>query len=588
MAIAVVFFVVGLVGILHHEMWRDEIEIWMLATDSPTLSALMTNISTQPHPPLWYLLTWFLARVTSDLRAMQLLSLAIGTGTAYLFASRAPLPLLHRALFCFGYFPLFEYTIISRSYGLDLFFSIAFCVLYAKERRRYPWLALTLALLANVHLLGTVIAGLLFLLLAWDAVALAQQHRAGWRVWGSLAAAAGGILLGLSEGLLAAARMGAEHVHRAPIDTTWIEGTLASIVNAYLPLPDIFERTFWNSSFLALVPARWAEIFTVGLAIVLFASCAAALRRSRILLALYTGGTLAMLVVFAEKSSAYMRHYGHLAILFIAMLWLSASRDARARALVGPASVTLAVVLALHVGGGAFAYGADLKYPFSRSQDASRFLAAKPELTDATLVGSIDYTAQPFAAYLGKSIYYPDQQRFGTFMTWGPEREVVRYQRVLKDAIRLHRESAKPVVLILDYNPKVGAVGDRCRADDQFEVELLAAFQCAIVSEESYWLALLRETPADGAPAKACVSHRALPVGPHVEIPRIQDAEAARRARRHARRGEAVPPAAASAPAATEGHRRQRERAARKTERAASDSAIPRQWRIAGCAAEPE
>ena len=133
-AIAAVFFVVGLVGIFHHEMWRDEIEIWMLATDSPTLSALMTNISTQPHPPLWYLLTWFLARVTSDLHAMQLLSLAIGTATAYLFASRAPLPLLHRALFCFGYFPLFEYTIISRSYGLDLFFSIAFCALYARTR----------------------------------------------------------------------------------------------------------------------------------------------------------------------------------------------------------------------------------------------------------------------------------------------------------------------------------------------------------------------------------------------------------------------------------------------------------------------
>ena len=113
-------------------------------------------------------------------------------------------------------------------------------------------------------------------------------------------------------------------------------------------------------------------------------------------------------------------------------------------------------MLALHLGSAAFAYGADLKYPFSRSQDASRFLAGKPELADATLVGSIDYTSQPFAAYLGKSIYYPDQQRFGTFMTWGPEREVMRYQHVLKDASRLQRENGKPVVLILDYDPQDG------------------------------------------------------------------------------------------------------------------------------------
>ncbi len=515
---------------------------------------------------------------------MQFLSLAIGTATAYLFASRAPLPLLHRALFCFGYFPLFEYTIISRSYGLDLFFSVLFCALYAKDARRYPWLALTLALLANVHLLGTVIAGLLFLLLVWDGIALAKQHRAGWRVGASLAAAAGGIAFGLSEGLLAAARMGAEHVHRAPIDATWIERTLASIVNAYLPIPDIFERSFWNSSFLALLPRGWAEPITVLLALGLFALCAAALRRSRILLALYTTGTLVMLVVFAEKSSGYMRHYGHLAILFIAMLWLSASRNERRLALAGPASVVLAALLALHLGSAAFAYGADLKYPFSRSRDAALFLAGKEELADATLVGSVDYTSQPFAAYLGKSIYFPDQRRFGTFMTWGPEREVVRYQHVLKDAGRLQRESGKPVVLILDYDPKMGAVGDSCRTEDDLELELLGAFPCAIVSEESYWLAVLRETGADGGPAKPCVRRGAMPVGPHVEIARIQAAETARRARHRLRRGEdalgddAVPPGLT---------RRQRERAARKAARVAAESAAARRWRVAACS-EPE
>ncbi len=124
--------------------------------------------------------------------------------------------------------------------------------------------------------------------------------------------------------------MGAEHVHRAPIDATWLEGTLASIVNAYLPIPDIFERSFWNSSFLALVPARSAEIRHRRPRDRSSSRCrAAALRRSRMLLALYTAGTLAMLAVFAEKSSGYMRHYGHLAILFIAMLWLSAARGAR-------------------------------------------------------------------------------------------------------------------------------------------------------------------------------------------------------------------------------------------------------------------
>jgi hypothetical protein len=463
-------------------------------------------------------------------------------------------------------------------------------------------LALTLALLANVHLLGTVIAGLLLLLLAWDAIGLARRGSAGWRVWASLAIGAAGILFGLGNGLLAAARMGSEHVRRAPIDVTRLEGTLSSIVNAYLPIPDVFRRGFWNSSFLELLPAAWIAPITVALAIVLFALTAMALRRSPLLLAIYGAGTLAMLFVFAEKSSGYLRHYGHLAILFLALLWLSASRGSRPHAVAGTAAVVFGVVLVLHLASAAFVYGADLVLPFSRSADGSRFLASRADLTDATLVGSIDYAAQPFAAYLRKSIYYPDQQRFGTFMTWGPEREVVRYQSVLKDASRLQRENGKPVVLILDYDPRVGAVGERCRVDDQLELELLASFTCAIVSEENYWLALLRPTGSgDAPPANACVSRRAMPVGPHVEIPRIQAAEIARRARRQARLqgtdtesdGVAAPDGAAEPVAAPEGaappapagqSHRQRAREARKAARASAEHAHRHQWRIAACA----
>jgi hypothetical protein len=138
--------------------------------------------------------------------------------------------------------------------------------------------------------------------------------------------------------------------------------------------------------------------------------------------------------------------------------------------------------------------------------------------------------------------------------------------------------------------------------DDQLELELLASFPCAIVSEESYWLALLRPTAStDAPPDRACVSRRALPVGPHVEIPRIQAAEKARRARRQAklleRDAESVvdadavvapetmaAPEGAAQPAPTGQHHRQRVREARKSAHAAAEHALQRQWRIAACA----
>jgi hypothetical protein len=563
-AVTAVFFAVALVGVLHHEMWRDEIEIWMIATASSSLGELFHNIRTQPHPPLWYLVTWVLARFTSEPRAMQLLSLAVGTATVYLFARFAPLPRLHRVLFCFGYFPLFEYTLISRSYGLDLLLAVLFCVLYRdRDGGRYPALAVTLVLMANVHLLGTVIAGLLFLLLLADAIPRSRAVRAGGRTRVSLAAAAAGIAFALGEGLLNLSHMGGGHVRRATAVLDGLAESVSSLYYTYLPIPDVFERSFWNTNLIERLPDRLAAPLAVTLSLALLAASAAALRRSRLLLSLYLGGVVVMLAVFTEKSSGYLRHFGHLGILFVALLWLSATRAARPRAVSGAGAVVLGAVLSLHLASAAFAYGVDFAYAFSASADASRFVAGREDLSDAILVGSLDYTSQPFAAYLGKPVFYPDQRRFATFMEWGPERHVVRYKQVVADAAALARAHRKPVVLILDYDPRLKGVGASCRVDDELELELLASFPCAVVSEESYWLALLRPAAAaesvPGAPAiKRCIYGRRVSFGPQVER-RAIGADADRPLR----------------------HRR----AARQAEAAASGSSSD--WRLARCAAEP-
>ena len=75
-------------------------------------------------------------------------------------------------------------------------------------------------------------------------------------MWASLAAALAGIGFALADGLLATARMGAEHVHRAPIDADLARGHAVFDRQRLSPVPDIFQRDFWNSSFLALLPAR--------------------------------------------------------------------------------------------------------------------------------------------------------------------------------------------------------------------------------------------------------------------------------------------------------------------------------------------
>ncbi|MEW6113407.1 MAG: hypothetical protein AB1664_14845, partial [Thermodesulfobacteriota bacterium] len=51
-----VYAIVGLTGIVHHEMWRDELEHWLLARDSTELTDLVRNLRQEGHPAAWHLI----------------------------------------------------------------------------------------------------------------------------------------------------------------------------------------------------------------------------------------------------------------------------------------------------------------------------------------------------------------------------------------------------------------------------------------------------------------------------------------------------------------------------------------------------
>ena len=53
----IVVAVLGLIGALNHSMWRDEMNVWLIARDSPSWSAFVENIHyDRAHPGLWHLL----------------------------------------------------------------------------------------------------------------------------------------------------------------------------------------------------------------------------------------------------------------------------------------------------------------------------------------------------------------------------------------------------------------------------------------------------------------------------------------------------------------------------------------------------
>src|SRR6186713_2793474 len=119
------FFVIALIGMLSHEMWRDEHQAWLVARDANSLPQLLANMNYEGNPALWQFFLFLITRVTHDPIYMQAFHLLVATSFIFIFNRYAPLSNLHKILFSFGYFAIYEYAVISRSYSLGILLMFA-------------------------------------------------------------------------------------------------------------------------------------------------------------------------------------------------------------------------------------------------------------------------------------------------------------------------------------------------------------------------------------------------------------------------------------------------------------------------------
>ncbi|HEY9828785.1 MAG TPA: hypothetical protein V6D19_25480, partial [Stenomitos sp.] len=245
-----------LVGILHHEIWRDEMQAWLVARDSASLGELLfQNLRYEGTPAFWYICLFFLTRLTHNPIAMQLANMGFMVGAIYLLTQFSPLSRLQKLLFIFGYFPLFEYGIISRNYASGLFFCFCFCLLYPLRHKQYFPLALGLAFLSQTSAYGLLISATFGVFLGIDFLwthrqTLVQSLQA--QFWD----------LSLSSTLMIASALTAGLTMLPPPDRGWgtevtvwstfkLLATPAILWNAFIPIPEP-HYTFWNTNIVHL------------------------------------------------------------------------------------------------------------------------------------------------------------------------------------------------------------------------------------------------------------------------------------------------------------------------------------------------
>ena len=476
-------------GMARHELWRDEAQAWLIVRDAGSLRELIHLLSYEGHPALWYLLLRPLTYVTHSPTAMQALHGVIATAAVCVFVRFSPFTRTQKVLWCFGYYSLFEYGIISRNYSLGVLLLWTLCALWPRRRQVVIAMAIVLALLINANVFAALIAAAfaaVWLGDAWSRRRDSASADASMRTWPRPAFALL-ILIAASAFCLWTVYPAEDSLIRPAVTRGNEAGEtraflkhaarcFADIWQSNVPLPDLTTQNFWNSNVLR-IDTRMGLVAALVLSGAILISAVWTLRRSRAAVAIYLVATTLLVTGTTVLLPDAMRHVGHLALAFIACAWV-ARLEAPPDSIGGPPSGSLlTVLLAAQFLAAMYAITVDLRRPFSSGDEAARWLRENA-LADAAIVGDVAHRYSPLVARLDTRIYYPVRRAWGSYALLDRTNKDATPQEV-GDACRSLLREGRPVILITT----------RTLADPPGDLryEPLAAFTGS-VTRESYHL----------------------------------------------------------------------------------------------------
>jgi hypothetical protein len=257
--------------------------------------------------------------------------------------------------------------------------------------------------------------------------------------------------------------------------------TIATVIfGGYFPLPS-FELHFWRTLFgLSTQVIAIFSFLLVTYIVVIFVRFLAS-RPSALFL--YVATSAALVLFFYSKHVGELRHHGFLFITLIAALWIhpdcAPCEKSFWRKYFKPISEKIAarallVLLIIQLISTSIAVMIDYRYVFSSAKQTAQFLRSN-NLDSAEMIGDVSYATTSVAAYLmNKPIFYPDAQRYGTFIKWDNQRtKSVNLSTLLRDSQRLANQGRK-VVLILnqpidEYKPGIDAIDSKKYFEKIFE-----------------------------------------------------------------------------------------------------------------------
>jgi len=478
------YLAISIPSLFAHSIWLDEAQALLIGRDSDSLGALYDHMRLEGHPLLWNLLLFVVTHtVTHTYAALQVLHLMICTTSVYLFVRYSPFRLPAKILIVFGYYLLFEYNLISRSYALGILLLFICCVLMSHPVKYRYWIGVVLFLMCNTHLLFAFAATGIFLYLA-----PVYGRRPRYLIPFALMYLAGLICLIIQIYAPATDPYNVQGIGRWMSHANF-SFAASGLVKGWLPVPRINAERFWNTYWLDST----GPVFRGMLFVLLLILPALAIRRRRSALVFYYS-SLALLLIFLVGSQRIgTRFYGLVFIYFLAACWMSGD-TMRVEQLKGPGSrpvlaIGFYLVLIIQAGVGGYALLEDFRRPFSQSRSAIHYIQTHGLDRHAIVVDG--YNAGPgLSAYLGRPVFYLDTDSIGSYCSWKPENFPIPRKTVASELIRSRYVKVLDSFVLITNRPveKDRGYSEELLNNSLFRLQPLDSFTNAMVLSENYFV----------------------------------------------------------------------------------------------------
>ena len=436
-----IFFLIQLIGIFHHEPWMDELQAFQIAMNSHSLSSLFYNMRYEGHPAGWHLILYLITCFTNNIFYMQLVHIIIASAAIFILFSYAPFSLVEKIFLALSYFLFYEFAQISRCYVLSTFSVISICAVigekyYKRKLSDQPafqpslfyLLSFLLLLLANSALLGLVISGALgfyFLWVIWnEKTAILSDKRLKTSFGLSILIVLFGWAVSAIQ-IMPREDYGGNSLIPMGFDLSRTGVVITQLLLAYFPFPKLGKVQCW-STYIILPDTAKTLVFPT---IIVFTAIALILVKKPKLLFFYCMATIGISLIFLYVHVISPHYFGHHFIVLLACLWLEryvspnpnimiVIRDSFIAKL---KKISFYVIMTVQVLAGLYMYCMDLIYPFSNCKQTGEYIT-NTHLNRYPLMGGIDFYIVPLSYYVNKPIYDIDRDDTLRYIIWDKKR----------------------------------------------------------------------------------------------------------------------------------------------------------------------